>query len=148
MSMPLPTAPRRVDVAIVGGGFAGSLCAAMLGRAGIDAVLADPHPIYPPDFRCEKLDNIQLQTLELTGLSKAVVAASTPDPNTLVARFGRMVDKRPGVGQRGILYDTLVNTVRSQIPERSGVSSCVSKVAWQEAGASCSPSLKAAIRRP
>src|SRR6187551_2957300 len=99
---------RHTDVVIAGGGLAGSLAAAMLGRAGIDAVLADPHPIYPPDFRCEKLDNIQLQTLELTGLSKAVVAASTPDPNTLVARFGRMVDKRPGVGQRGILYDTLV----------------------------------------
>jgi 2-polyprenyl-6-methoxyphenol hydroxylase-like FAD-dependent oxidoreductase len=110
---------RHTDVVIAGGGLAGSLAAAMLGRAGIDAVLADPHPIYPPDFRCEKLDNIQLQTLELTGLSKAVVAASTPDPNTLVARFGRMVDKRPGVGQRGILYDTLVNTVRSQIPERT-----------------------------
>ena len=110
---------RDTDIAIIGGGLAGSTVAAMLGRAGISAVLIDPHKIYPPDFRCEKLDNIQLQTLELTGLSKAVVAASTPDPNTLVARFGRMVDKRPGVGQRGILYDTLVNTVRSQIPERT-----------------------------
>ncbi len=110
---------RHTDVVIAGGGLAGSLAAAMLGRAGIDAVLADPHPIYPPDFRCEKIDNIQLQTLELTGLSKAVMAASTPDVDTLVARFGRLVDKRPGGSQRGILYDTLVNIVRSQIPERT-----------------------------
>ena len=32
-----------------------------------------------------------------------------------VARFGRLVEKRPG-DQHGILYDTLVNTVRAQIP--------------------------------
>ena len=54
---------RHTDVVIAGGGLAGSLAAAMLGRAGIDAVLVDPHPVYPPDFRCEKLDGVQLQTL-------------------------------------------------------------------------------------
>ncbi len=47
---------RRTDIAIVGGGIAGSAAAAMLGRAGIDAVLIDPHEVYPFDFRCEKLD--------------------------------------------------------------------------------------------
>ncbi len=36
-----------------------------------------------------------------------------------MARFGRVVDKLPDVSQRGILYDTLVNTVRSQIPNRT-----------------------------
>jgi 2-polyprenyl-6-methoxyphenol hydroxylase-like FAD-dependent oxidoreductase len=110
---------RHTDVVIAGGGLAGSLAAAMLGRAGIDAVLADPHPIYPPDFRCEKIDNIQLQTLRLTGLADAVMAASTPDQECWVARSGRLVDKRPGPCQRGILYDTLVNTVRAQIPQRT-----------------------------
>ena len=50
----MPT--RQTDVAIVGGGLAGSMAAAMLGRAGIDAVLIDPHAVYPEDFRCEKLD--------------------------------------------------------------------------------------------
>src|SRR3569623_605367 len=34
---------RYTDVAIVGGGLAGSIIAATLGRAGIDAVLIDPH---------------------------------------------------------------------------------------------------------
>jgi 2-polyprenyl-6-methoxyphenol hydroxylase-like FAD-dependent oxidoreductase len=46
-------AMRITDVAIVGGGLAGSLAAAMLGRASIDAALVDPHEHYPPDFRCE-----------------------------------------------------------------------------------------------
>ena len=107
---------RHTDVVIAGGGLAGSLAAAMLGRAGIDAVLVDPHPVYPPDFRCEKLDVAQLQTLRLTGLADPVISASTPGPECWVARFGRVVDKLPGILQRGILYDALVNTVRSQIP--------------------------------
>ena len=69
---------RHTDVVIAGGGLAGSLAAAMLGRAGIDAVLVDPHPVYPPDFRCEKLDSVQLQTLRLTGLADAVLPLRHP----------------------------------------------------------------------
>ena len=110
---------RHTDVVIAGGGLAGSLAAAMLGRAGIDAVLVDPHPVYPPDFRCEKLDSAQVKTLRLTGLADAVIAASTPDQTCWVARHGRLVEKLPGERQRGILYDTLVNTVRSQLPNRT-----------------------------
>ena len=45
---------RYTDIAIVGGGLAGSTAAAMLGRAGIPTILIDPHPVYPPDLRCEK----------------------------------------------------------------------------------------------
>ena len=36
-----------------------------------------------------------------------------------VARLGHLVDKLPGEQQRGIRYDTLVNTVRSQLPNRT-----------------------------
>ena len=59
---PNPIRPRMLhtDVAIVGGGLAGSLTAAMLGRTGHDAILVDPHTHYPPDFRCEKLDASQI----------------------------------------------------------------------------------------
>src|SRR5262245_46244043 len=98
------TATRHTDVVIAGGGLAGSLTAAMLGRAGVDAVLVDPHPAYPPDFRCEKLDGVQMQTLALTGLADAVRRSSTPDQESWVARFGRLVEKRPG-DQHGIMYD-------------------------------------------
>src|ERR1043165_234256 len=106
---------RHTDVAIVGGGLAGSLAAAMLGRAGIDAVLIDPHPVYPPDFRCEKLDEVQLETLRLTGLAGEVLSASTPYRESWTARFGHVVEKRLATAC-GILYDTLVNTVRGQFP--------------------------------
>lgn len=107
---------RQTDVLIAGGGLAGSMAAAMLGRAGIDSVMVDPHPVYPPDFRCEKLDGGQWQTLRLTGLDDALLRVSTMDREFWLARFGRVIDKRPG-DQRGVMYDTLVNTLRSQIPE-------------------------------
>ena len=41
---------RQTDVAIIGGGLAGSTAAAMLGRTGVDAALIEPHTAYPPDF--------------------------------------------------------------------------------------------------
>jgi 2-polyprenyl-6-methoxyphenol hydroxylase-like FAD-dependent oxidoreductase len=106
---------RESDVAIVGAGLAGSLAAAMLGRAGIDAVIIDPNPTYPADFRCEKLDGVQVAILRRTGIADAVLRATTPDHVSWVARFGRLVEKRPG-DQEGIFYAPLVNTVRNEIP--------------------------------
>jgi 2-polyprenyl-6-methoxyphenol hydroxylase-like FAD-dependent oxidoreductase len=108
-------ATRHTDVAIVGGGLAGSLAAAMLGRAGISTILIDPHTAYPPDFRCEKLDGFQTGVLAKTGLLDHVRQATTPDGECWIARFGHVVDRRPG-DQLGIMYDTLVNTIRAAIP--------------------------------
>jgi 2-polyprenyl-6-methoxyphenol hydroxylase-like FAD-dependent oxidoreductase len=108
-------AMQRTDVAILGGGLAGSLAAAMLGRAGINCVLVDPHEIYPDDFRCEKFDGPQMTLLHKTGLDGAVLRASTFDGGCWVARFGRVIEKRPG-DQYGILYRSLVNTIRGEIP--------------------------------
>jgi 2-polyprenyl-6-methoxyphenol hydroxylase-like FAD-dependent oxidoreductase len=106
---------RHVDIAIVGGGLAGSLAAGMLGRAGYGVAVIDPHPVYPPDFRCEKLDGQQVAILRQTGLADAILAAATPDRESWVARFGCLIEQRPG-DQHGILYDTLVNATRAQIP--------------------------------
>ncbi len=106
---------RQTDIAIVGGGLAGSTAAAMLGRAGIDAILIDPHAVYPPDFRCEKLDGPQVRILQKTGLAEAVLASATHDGEAWTARFGRVIEKRTG-DQYGIHYDTLVNTIRAEIP--------------------------------
>jgi 2-polyprenyl-6-methoxyphenol hydroxylase-like FAD-dependent oxidoreductase len=117
---------RRTDIVIIGGGLAGSTVAAMLGRAGIEAILVDPHEAYPEDFRCEKLDATQVAVLRKTGLADRVLAATTHDGGVWVARRGRLVEKRPS-DQRGILYQTLVNTVRSTIPE--GVAVVPAKVA-------------------
>ncbi|HLH12852.1 MAG TPA: NAD(P)/FAD-dependent oxidoreductase [Methylovirgula sp.] len=106
---------QNKNVVIIGGGFAGSLAAAMLGRAGIDTALVDPHHEYPPDFRCEKLDGTQVAILQKTGLAEPILRAATWDRESWVARFGRVVDRRPG-DQHGIFYTPLVNTVRGLIP--------------------------------
>src|SRR6185295_2216600 len=82
---------------------------------GLGVVLADPHESYPPDFRAEKIDGTQARVLRKTGLADAVLRAATLDGESWVARFGRLVEKRPG-DQHGILYDTLVNTIRGEIP--------------------------------
>lgn len=106
---------KQTEVAIIGGGLAGSLAGAMLARAGIDATMIDPHAEYPDDFRCEKLDPVQLRFLAATGLADPVLRNSTPDADAWIARRGRLIERRPG-DQRGILYDRLVNTVRAEIP--------------------------------
>ncbi|HET7680879.1 MAG TPA: NAD(P)/FAD-dependent oxidoreductase [Xanthobacteraceae bacterium] len=107
---------QQTDIAIIGGGLAGSTAAAMLGRAGISAVLIDPHKVYPPDFRCEKLDASQVELLRKTGLADPVFAVATLDDEISIARFGRLVERR-AAHQYGILYDSLVNTMRAQIPQ-------------------------------
>ncbi|MEJ0078937.1 MAG: NAD(P)/FAD-dependent oxidoreductase [Alphaproteobacteria bacterium] len=106
---------RSTDILIAGGGLAGSTTAATLGRNGIATVMVDPHAVYPPDFRAEKLDGTQIKVLRKTGVGDAVLRAATHDGETWIARFGRLVEKRPG-DQHGILYDTMVNTMRGEIP--------------------------------
>ena len=106
---------RQTDILIAGGGLAGSTAAAMLGRAGTATVLVDPHAVYPPDFRAEKLDSTQIAILRKTGVGDAVLRAATLDGESWIARFGRLLEKRPG-DQHGILYDAMVNTMRGEIP--------------------------------
>jgi 2-polyprenyl-6-methoxyphenol hydroxylase-like FAD-dependent oxidoreductase len=117
---------RYTDIAIVGGGLAGSTTAAMLGRAGISAVLIDPHPAYPPDFRVEKLSGAeQVERFRKTGVADATLQAASHDGENWIARFGYLLDKRPSQ-QYGIMYDALVNSIRAQIS--GGVESIFSKV--------------------
>jgi 2-polyprenyl-6-methoxyphenol hydroxylase-like FAD-dependent oxidoreductase len=106
---------RYTDVAIVGGGLAGSTAAAMLGRAGVPALMIDPHTVYPPELRCEKLGGEQLDLLRKTGLADATLRATTLDGEVWEARFGYVVTRKPS-DQHGVMYDMLVNTVRGQIP--------------------------------
>jgi 2-polyprenyl-6-methoxyphenol hydroxylase-like FAD-dependent oxidoreductase len=106
---------RHIDVLIVGGGLAGSLTAAMLGRKGIATALVDPHEVYPPELRCEKLDAGQLAILMKTGLGEVILPKTALANELDVVRFDRLVDRKPGL-QRGIMYASLVNTIRSAIP--------------------------------
>jgi 2-polyprenyl-6-methoxyphenol hydroxylase-like FAD-dependent oxidoreductase len=107
---------KYTDIAIIGGGLAGSTAAAMLGRAGIPAVLIDPHPIYPPDFRVEKLGDAQVTRFHKTGIAEAVLRKATRSGETWIARFGYLLDKPPRA-QFGILYDSLINAIRAEIPD-------------------------------
>ncbi|MEP7172961.1 MAG: FAD-dependent monooxygenase [Aestuariivirga sp.] len=103
------------DVAIVGGGLAGATAAAMLGRAGHDAMLIEPHMEQRPEFRCEKLDDSQVALLRLTGLADDVMPVTCADGKVWVVRYGRVVDRGKN-SPAGILYHDLVNAVRKQIP--------------------------------
>jgi 2-polyprenyl-6-methoxyphenol hydroxylase-like FAD-dependent oxidoreductase len=106
---------RHVDVAIAGGGLAGATAAAMLTRSGLAVALVDPHPVYPFDFRSEKLSGPQVHLLRRTGLADAVLPAATVMDELWIARFSRLIERRRN-DQYGILYDTLVNAMRAQIP--------------------------------
>jgi 2-polyprenyl-6-methoxyphenol hydroxylase-like FAD-dependent oxidoreductase len=106
---------RYTDIAIVGGGLAGSTAAAMLGRTGIAALLIDPHEVYPFDFRVEKLSgDTQLDRFAMTGLAEAVLPSATHDGENWIARFGYLLDKPPS-RQYGIMYDELIAAIRAQI---------------------------------
>ena len=104
------------DIAIIGGGLAGSTAAAMLGRAGIPTVLIDPHKVYPFDFRVEKLSgDEQVDRFYRTGIADSVLRSATHDGENWIARFGYLLDKKPS-RQFGIMYDALVNAIRAEIP--------------------------------
>jgi 2-polyprenyl-6-methoxyphenol hydroxylase-like FAD-dependent oxidoreductase len=110
------TPMKYTDIAIIGGGLAGSTAAAMLGRAGIPAILIDPHPVYPPDFRVEKLNGgEQVERFTRTGIAESVLRSATYDGINWIARSGYLLDKRP-TRQFGIMYDSLVNAIRAEIP--------------------------------
>ena len=53
--------------------------------------------------------------LRKTGLADATLRATTLDGEVWEARYGHVVTRKPS-DQHGIMYDTLVNTMRAQIP--------------------------------
>lgn len=106
---------RYTDIAIIGGGLAGSTAAAMLGRAGIATLLIDPHQVYPFDFRVEKIGgDVQLDRFAQTGLAESVLRSATLDGENWIARFGHLLDRQPS-RQYGIMYDALIGAVRAEI---------------------------------
>ncbi len=110
---------KYTDIAIIGGGLAGSTAAAMLGRAGIATVLIDPHEVYPFDFRVEKLSgDVQLERFFRTGIADSVLRQATHDGENWIAQFGFLLDKRPS-RQFGISYEHLISAIRAEIPHHA-----------------------------
>lgn len=106
---------RYTDIAVIGGGLAGSTAAAMLGRAGISTIVIDPHEVYPFDFRVEKIGGEdQVERFLATGIAESVLRSATPCSENWIARFGRLLDRQP-TRQYGIPYDDLVTAVRAEI---------------------------------
>jgi 2-polyprenyl-6-methoxyphenol hydroxylase-like FAD-dependent oxidoreductase len=106
---------RYTDIAIIGAGLAGSTAAAMLGRAGISTILVDPHPVYPCDFRVEKLSgNDQLARSFKTGIAESVLRSTTHEGENWIARFGYLLDRKPS-RQYGIVYDAQIQAIRAEI---------------------------------
>ncbi|HEY7608744.1 MAG TPA: FAD-dependent monooxygenase, partial [Alphaproteobacteria bacterium] len=95
-----------------------------------------PHEVYPADFRCEKLDEGQVKILRSTGLADLVLPEMARADELCVARFGRLLDRKPGI-QHGMMYDALVNTLRGAIPAhvpfvRTKVASVATSIDRQE----------------
>ena len=94
---------KYADIAIIGGGLAGSTAAAMLGRAGIPTILIDPHQVYPFDFRVEKISgDEQFGRFYQTGIADSVLRSATHDGENCIARFGYLLDKKPSRQYGGI----------------------------------------------
>ncbi len=109
--------PRDLDVAIIGGGLAGSALAVALARKALHVALFDLHDAYPPDFRAEKLTREQLTALERLQLDTPILAAATPIDELWIARRGQVVERRRNC-EVGIDYAALVNAIRSLVPPR------------------------------
>jgi 2-polyprenyl-6-methoxyphenol hydroxylase-like FAD-dependent oxidoreductase len=85
------------DVAIIGGGLAGSLLALVLAQRGLSPLVVDLHDPYPHQFRCEKFSPEQVAALTALGAADAF----TPEE----------------LGRHGLRYDRMVNAIRAQWPK-------------------------------
>lgn len=111
-------ATTTVDVAIVGGGLAGSLAAAVLARAGHRVALVDKRAVYPEEFRVEKIGGHQLEMFRKLGFLRGLESVASPYDRVLNIREGKVVDV--SVGQAyGLPYADLVAMARGQISDPS-----------------------------
>ncbi|MEJ0063815.1 MAG: NAD(P)/FAD-dependent oxidoreductase [Alphaproteobacteria bacterium] len=105
-----------VDVLIVGAGFAGSLAAIALGRAGHKVMLVDIHAASPRTlFRAEKLSGDQVDLLEKLGMLDVFKAASVRIPEFINTRGGHVID-RSKVEEYGLLYPDMIDLLRAHMP--------------------------------
>ena len=108
------------DIAIVGGGLAGSLAAAVLARAGHRVALVDKRAVYPDEFRVEKIGGHQLEMLHKLGFLDALDNVACRYDQVLNIREGKVVDVSVGRAY-GLTYADLVAMARSQLPDPSSL---------------------------
>jgi 2-polyprenyl-6-methoxyphenol hydroxylase-like FAD-dependent oxidoreductase len=108
--------PIVADVAIVGGGLAGSLAAAVLTRAGYRIALIDKRAVYPDEFRVEKLGGQQVDILRRLGLLDAFASEGSAFDTTLNIRRGRIVDVSRTLSY-GLHYAPMVAIARRLIAD-------------------------------
>ena len=108
------------DVAIVGGGLAGSLAAAVLTRAGHKVALIDKRAVYPEEFRVEKLGGKQIEILQRLGLLDAFAKEAAAFDTVLNIRRGKVVDISRGTSY-GLHYAPLVAIARRLIADPSSL---------------------------
>ncbi|WP_375309806.1 NAD(P)/FAD-dependent oxidoreductase [Bradyrhizobium sp. A5] len=114
------TATIVADIAIVGGGLAGSLAAAVLARAGHRVALVDKRAVHPEEFRVEKIGGQQLDMFRKLGFLDALANVACRYDQVLNIREGKVVDV--SIGQAyGLPYANLVAMARSQLPDRSSL---------------------------
>lgn len=114
------TATIIADIAIVGGGLAGSLAAAVLARAGHRVALVDKRAVHPDEFRVEKIGGQQLEMFRKLGFLEALENVACRYDRVLNIREGKVVDV--SVGQAyGFSYANLVAMARSRLPDRSSL---------------------------
>lgn len=106
---------HRTDIAIVGGGLAGSTAALLMAQAGMSVAVIDPYPVYPDDFRCEKLTASQVRLVRELGLEDVLAPVWTPVHEVSIAREGRLVEQK-AADERCLRYDAMVNAVRDAWP--------------------------------
>jgi 2-polyprenyl-6-methoxyphenol hydroxylase-like FAD-dependent oxidoreductase len=105
------------DIAIVGGGLAGSAAAAMIGRSSLTACLIDPRRDYHADFRCEALTQGQVDLLTKVGLLEGLIPSMTASRGLWIARRGKIVERRESC-LYGVSYQRMVNQLREQRSSR------------------------------
>jgi 2-polyprenyl-6-methoxyphenol hydroxylase-like FAD-dependent oxidoreductase len=106
------------DVAIVGGGLAGSLAAAVLARAGYRVALIDKRAVYPEEFRVEKISGQQVDILRRLGFIDELEAVACPYAGVLNIREGKVIDVSGGLSY-GLPYAGLVAMARQLLPDPS-----------------------------
>lgn len=121
---------RAFDVAIVGGGAAGTAVACALARSGVNAALIDLHEVCPPDFKADKVAGDQIGLLRRLGLFDALQQASARSDHVVNMRRGRVIDRIVST-EYNLPYEDLVNAMRRHMPD--AVTRVIGKVAHIEA---------------